>query len=159
MRKTGLILLVVFSLTGCIISAGTLGGFPTITFPISKRKITIAIDTLFVRHPEYKIPNKWKDLDNWSASGYGFLDSRIFYFKTSPEEMYYVSFYGDGNEKTQTDTTSIAISIRAISKGNPKWLLESDLTEIEKKRISDRFYKDVILKLEDYTKSKVTIDN
>ena len=77
----GGILLVIVSLISC---DGTLGGFNTISFSTSKRKIENAIDTLYSNHPDYRIPDKFKEFDNWSKRGYDFLDSRIFYFSQTP---------------------------------------------------------------------------
>lgn len=137
-------------LTSCI-GAGTLGGFDTRTFSTSKRKLVYAIDTLFAKYPEYKIPDKWKRLDDWHDRGYDFLDSRIFYFKSAPEEMYYVSFYGDANDSTQADTTRTGISIRAINNGISGWMLEENTSYSERERIENRFDREIIAKLEQYS--------
>ena len=83
--------LLIISLTSC----GTLGGFDTIEFPTSKQRLVWAIENLYTQNPEFVIPDNLKHLDDWKKRGYGFLDSRIFYFKSSPEEMYYVTFVGD----------------------------------------------------------------
>ena len=71
---------------------GTLGGIDNRTFETPKQNIEKAIETLFVKNPELKIPAKWKDNDDWKKRGFGFLDTIIFYFQSEPEEMYYVSF-------------------------------------------------------------------
>ncbi len=44
-------------------------------------------------NPENRM-RKWKKYDFWDkyGTGYGFLETRMFYFKNPPEEMYYVSF-------------------------------------------------------------------
>ena len=139
--------------------AGTLGGFETITFPTSKRVLVIAIDSLFAQYPDYRIPDKWKKEDDWKERGYGFLDSRIYYFKTKPEEMYYVSFCGDANDSLQIDTTRTGISIRAIDDSiNYRWTKESDISSSEKRRIEKRFQDEIILKLEHYTNSKALVE-
>ena len=57
-------LLLIFTLTGCGMGAGTLGGFGTITFPTSKRTLVVAIDSLFAQYPKYKTPDKWKKEDD-----------------------------------------------------------------------------------------------
>jgi len=151
------IILLICTLTGCGIGAGTLGGFETITFPTSKRILVVAIDSLFAEHPEYKIPNKWKKEDDWKERGYDFLDTRIFYFKSEPEEMYYVSFYGDANDSVQVDTTKTGISIRAIDNNtNYLWTKEDDISSSEEKRINKRFQNEIISKLEQYTNTKAT---
>ncbi|MCS3801428.1 hypothetical protein [Niastella sp. OAS944] len=143
------------ALTGCGLGAGTLGGFATITFPASKKKVIIAIDSLFAQYPEYKIPDKWKKRDDWKERGYNFLDSRIFYFKSEPEEMYYVSFYGDANDSLQVDTTKTGISIRAVDNGaDYVWTKESDISTSEERRISERFQNEIVSKLEHYINAK-----
>jgi len=158
MKKIALVL-IVLTFSGCFISAGTLGGFKAIDFPVSKRKLVSAIDSLYKSYPEYKIPDKWKSFDDWHARGYDFLDSRIFYFKLAPEEMYYISFIGDANNATQTDTTLSSLSIRAVFNDAPKWLLEQDFNSVDKERIQKRFYNEIITKLEYYTKSKSIQEN
>ncbi len=152
MRVSRIALYIILCLgTGCI-GAGTLGGFDTRTFSTSKRKLVAAIDTLYAQYPGYKIPDKWKSLDDWHERGYDFLESRIFYFKSPPEEMYYVAFYGDANDSIQADTTRTGISIRAVSDGTPGWVLEGNTSHSEKKRIQDRFDREIVFKLEQYCK-------
>src|SRR5690606_9957134 len=134
----------------CGFGAGTLGGFDTYFFPTSKKVITNSIDSLYSRHPEYKIPEKWLSLDNWKQRGYDFLDTRIYYFNSAPEEMYYVSFYADANDSIQLDKTKTGISVRAINNGNG-WMLEEETNSSEKIRIEKRFYKEIVSKLEFYS--------
>ena len=47
-----------------ILGCGTLGGFDNITFPITRKIITNAIDTLYIRNPKYIIPGKWKKYES-----------------------------------------------------------------------------------------------
>lgn len=149
-KLNGWLLLVIVSLISC---DGTLGGFNTISFPTSKKNIENAIDTLYSNYPDYRIPDKYKDFDNWSKRGYNFLDSRILYFTHEPEEMYYISFVGD--EESFKDTTHIDIAIRAVFLGSKrKWLKEEDFSKEEKNRIQTRFKNEVISKLEGYTNCK-----
>jgi hypothetical protein len=140
-----------------IMGCGTLGKIgDERDFPVSKRKLEVAMDSLYSQHPEYKIPDKWKAFDGWAKSGYGFLESRIFYFKSSPEEMYYVTFIGDS--VTLADPNKVGIGLRAIYNGdaNGKWLLGNDLDSKEKDRISKRFDDEIIAKLEQYTDTKAS---
>ena len=147
--KASLVLFIIF-LISC---DGTLGGFNTISFPTSKKNLEQALDALYSDYPDYRVPNKYKDFNNWSKSGYDFLDTRIFYFSQTPEEMYYVSFVGD--EEIFKDTTHVDIAIRAVFVENKrKWLKEEDFNEEEKNRIQARFKTEIIAKLEGYTKSK-----
>lgn len=142
------ILLVIF-LTSCI-GAGTLGGFDLRSFSTSKKNIVRAIDSLYLNYPEYVIPSKWTKFDIWKSRGYDFLDSRIFYFSVQPEEMYYVTFYGDANDSIQINHTYTALSIRAYCNGNYKWLKEEDCTSKQKERIQKRFDEEIIPKLQKY---------
>ena len=144
--------LLILLLTSCI-GAGTLGGFEPWTFTTSKQNLVNAIDTFFTRFPDHKVPAKWKSHDDWKERGYDFLESRIFYFKNGPEEMYYVSFLGDGNNSVQVDTNRTSISIRAVNTGNAHWTLEDETSSSEKKRIENRFEQEIVSKLEAYTKS------
>lgn len=143
-------LFVLFTLTSC---DGTLGGFNTVSFPVSKKKLENSIDSLYFNYPEYKIPDKYQEFNNWAKRGYDFLDSRIFYFSQSPEEMYYISFVGD--EQTFKDTTHIDIAIRSVFEDKKmKWLKQEDFSKEEETRIQERFKKEIISKLEKYTNSK-----
>lgn len=135
---------------------GTLGGFNTVSFPVSKKKLEIALDSLYSEHPEYILPNKWEENNDWSKRGYDFLDSRIFYFKEEPEEMYYISFIGD--KSTFKDTTHIDIAIRSVFIADKyNWFMEEDFNQNEIDRIELRFMNEIILKLEKYTISKSKI--
>ncbi|MFC5682023.1 hypothetical protein ACYE2N_09500 [Flavobacterium sp. MAHUQ-51] len=157
-KRNNSIILIIFLLTSCI-GAGTLGGFDLRTFPVSKRKIVLAIDTLYKHYPEYKIPDKWKIYDDWHKRGYDFLDSRIFYFKKYPEEMYYVTFYGDANDSIQVDTTKTSLSIRTYHNEQfNRWIKEENCNSKEKKRIQKRFDEEIISKVELYLNSKVIIE-
>ncbi len=144
-------------MTICL-GCGTLGGFKPWTFTTSKRNLVNAIDTLFNKNPQYKIPAKWKSLDDWKERGYDFLDSRIFYFKSTPEEMYSGTFLGNLNNSAQVDTNTTTICIRAVDNGNRHWTLENETSSSEKKRIENRFQVEVISKLEEYTKTITTRD-
>lgn len=138
---------------------GTLGGFDNRNFVTPKQNIEKAIDLLFVKNPKLKVPEKWKEYDNWKKNGYGFLDTRIFYFQSEPEEMYYVSFVEDGNEKQDKNGPTI-LAIRSIfTKKHNKWLKEEDLGFDEKDRIEKRFDAEVIGKLEKYSGVKSTRQN
>lgn len=150
-KTKGFLLLIAFLLVSC--DGNYLGGFNTLSFPISKKRLEVALDSLYYNNPEYKIPNKFQDFNNWSKMGYDFLDSRIFYFKEKPEEMYYISFIGD--EETFKDSTHIDVAIRSVfivSKKN--WFEQKDFTKEEENRIQTRFKSEVISKLEKYTNSK-----
>jgi len=155
--------IVVILLLGCAIyifnlfnnfGAGTLGGFDEREFPTSKQHLVKAIDTLFLKHPEYEPPYDWKRFDDWRERGYDFLDSRIFYFSSSPREMYYVSFLGDANDSVQVNSSLTSISIRAVNNGTPGWTTEKEFDSSNRERIEQRFNEEIISKIEAYTKTK-----
>ena len=150
MKKILLNALILFFIEVFITGCGTLGGIgDNIYFATSKKKLEIAIDSLFSKHPEYMILPEWEIYNDWSASGYDFLESRIFYF-SNPDEMYYVTFVGDST--LLADSTKIGIGIRAVCKGTYKWLLDADLNSKEKERIEKRFDDEIISKLKQNTK-------
>jgi hypothetical protein len=153
-KKACVILIFIFSFVCCcIVACGTLGGIGNeIYFPTSKRKVEIAIDSLYNNYPEYKLPGKWKKFNTWSDRGYNFLESRIFYFKSSPEEMYYVTFIGDST--VMADTNKVRIGIRAIDNGIGRWFVEKDLDPKERERIEKRFNDEIVSKLKRYLSIK-----
>ena len=149
--KTKLYLL--FLIVICTNCDGTLGGFNIISFPVSKKKLEVAFDSLYSNYPEYQIPDKYQEFNKWQYWGANSLDAKTFYFSQSPEEMYYISFVGD--EQTFKDTTHIDISIRSVFIGNKrKWLKQEEFTKEEESRIQTRFKTEIITKLEKYTNSK-----
>ncbi|HLC82499.1 MAG TPA: hypothetical protein VJI69_01635 [Bacteroidia bacterium] len=155
--KNLIILLLLFSLSGCGVlfyGAGTLGGFDIRFFPVAKIEVVKAISDLYRNNPEYSIPEKWKQHDDWKARGYGFLDTRIFYFKNPPEEMYYVSFYGDSIK--QANPHKIGIAIRAVYNDSHGWDLEKEFKRKERERVEQRFQNEIIAKLEGYIEKKST---
>ena len=146
----------IFFVSNYIIScgplAGTLGGFHERTFPIEKQRFIKCLDSLYGKYPEYIIPSKWEFQNDWSQRGYNFLESRIFYFKSFPEEMYYVTIQDTENSSS---TKNIGIAVRSVFKGNAnRWYLNDDCDSKERKRIENRFDTEIITKLEELTKTK-----
>lgn len=147
-----ILIILLFLLISCNYSAGTLGSFPAFNFPVSREHLQFSIDSLYRGNPQYKIPEKWIDKDNWSERGYDFLESRIFYFSDNPEEMYYVTF--EGKNFNLDDKTNAVLAIRAVINKNSRWL-KFDEIEIERRnQIQKRFYDEIISKLEMITGSK-----
>jgi len=111
---------------------------------------------MYDEYPEYHVPDGLKKYDNWSKRGYDFLEGRVLYFGAPPEELYYVTYIGDS--LTLLDTMKIGIAIRAIYKPGQanKWLLGEELTPVENDRITNRFKREIIAKLEGYTKTKAS---
>ncbi|AWV97142.1 hypothetical protein [Arcticibacterium luteifluviistationis] len=151
-----LFILLLFAMISC---DGTLGGFESRSFNTPKQNIKRAIDTLFATNNELKIPEKWNEHDDWEDRGFGFLDTRIFYFQSEPEEMYYVSFVENGNEKQDENGPTI-LAIRSIfTKRHNNWLKEEDFDDMEKERIETRFDTEIISKLENYSGVKAVRKN
>jgi hypothetical protein len=152
--KIKIFLFFLFSLI--FFNCGTLGGFDSRNFTTHKKNIEKAIDTLFAKNPELVIPEKWKSNDDWKKRGFGFLDTRIFYFQSEPEEMYYVSFVSDGNEKQDENGPTILAVRSVFTKRHNKWLKEEDFDDNAKERIENRFDTEIISKLEKYSGLKAT---
>lgn len=145
----------ILSCLGCGFGAGTLGGFDERVFPTSKMRLAKAIDSLYKEYDTYKLPVKWKHLDDWHERGYDFLDSRIFYFRNQPEEMYYISFIGMPEDSALNERSG-TIAIRAVCDSASGWILEENTSRSQKRRIEDRFDSEIIAKLERYTGVKAT---
>jgi hypothetical protein len=150
LKKSTILITWVVLLAGC----GTLGGFDPRTFSTKKIYIERAIDSLYSVCPEYRMPAKWKKYDFWDSAGYGFLETRMFYFKNPPEEMYYVSFI----EYPSQDTTTTTISIRSVFNGD-RWTKEEDTHRQEELRIEKRFDSEIVSKIGRFSNSYVITDN
>jgi len=152
-----IVLFLIFIAVGC---DGTLGGFKTRKFPVSKQKLVVAIESFYQRNPQFINPPKWKEEEeSWKKRGYDFLDARFFYLQDTPEELYYVSFIGDENDSIQSNANSVSIAIRAVfTRKNNRWLYEKDFNEEEKTRIENRFNNVIISKLEKYVGAKALIE-
>jgi hypothetical protein len=140
-------------LIGCLFvifysGCGTLGGWTDVCFSVPKKTFEVGVDSLFTNHAEYKIPPKWNDFNDWHKAGYDFLESWIFYFQSSPEEMYYVTIVDNPVNSVEPRTT---IAIRAINMGSYRWFNYDDVSEKEHKRIQERFDTEIIPKLEAFT--------
>lgn len=135
-------------------ACGTLGGFDPRTFSTKKVYIARAIDSLYRVCPEYRMPTKWKKYDFWESAGYGFLDTRMFYFKNPPEEMYYVSFLDYPSQDSSTTT----ISIRSVFNGQ-RWVKEEDTHRKEEERIEKRFDSEIVSKLGKFAHAYVITDH
>ena len=121
----------------------SLNGFETYRFETKKHHLENLIDTVFFDSQTINncIPQKWIHLDDWEKRGFDFPDTRIFYFPSSPEEMYYVSFLGDSTYWNQC--TYAEISIRAVG-GKNGWKHAKSINEKNKNRIEKRFTKEII---------------
>jgi hypothetical protein len=126
--------------------------FPEIYFSVPNRIVKIGIDSLFAKNIRFKMPKKWQNLDNWSQRGLGFLDSKIFYFQSNPEEMYYVTF----SHYTGEDSKTCSLGIMGVNQGF-RWFEYTEITDSEKIRIEERFEREIVEKLQTYTHTKATV--
>jgi hypothetical protein len=131
-------------LFGCNVS-GQIGS--TFNFPTSKQNMELAIDSLYAKYPEYKVPAKWQAFNNFSPGASAYIEGKVFYFKSNPEEMYYVSLIsGSGHHSGR-----VGLAIRAINKGSADWLQEQAMGYDDEDRIQARFKTEIISKLETFT--------
>lgn len=164
MKNAGLLVLI-FICFGCNNLVGTLGVFQQWTFPVSEQRLDQEIVSFYKNYPAYNIPEKWKYLDNWEERGFRFLDGKIVYFANNPEEMYYVSYSQKDHEfDDDKNSFSTTIAVRAVNNSSDygngvayeKWNTVDDFKEKKKEedRINERFYNEVILKLEKHMNVK-----
>lgn len=136
-----------------MISAGSLGGWETVVFPVTEKRLIIGIDSLFKSYPEYHIPEKWKyDTEHMTGNNYSNKKVYYYYFVTDPEEMYFVTFIDAGSFSKNPNYARIAV--RAVGSGDDSWKLNKNCDEKEKLRIAKRFHDEIVTKLEDITKTK-----
>jgi hypothetical protein len=139
--------LICTALMSCGVS-GQIGN--TFNFPTSKKNMELAIDSLYAKYPEYKVPAKWQAFNNFSPGASAYTEGKTFYFKSNPEEMYYVSLISGSRHHSDR----VGLAIRAINKGSEDWLLEQAMGYDDEDRIQDRFKTEIISKLETFTKVK-----
>ncbi|PTS93386.1 hypothetical protein DBR11_25425 [Pedobacter sp. HMWF019] len=134
------------------IDAGSFSGWNTIVFPISPKKLDVAVDQLFKEYPNYVMPEKWKNYgEDWIKQGYIRKKIFIFYFESAPEEMYYVSLVDAGYTE---HTEYVRIAVRGVETGNGHWKQNKQCSDEQRKRIEDRFKNEIVSKLETYVKAK-----
>ena len=141
------------SLIAACDTAGQIGD--TANFKTSHPILEVAIDSLYIQHPEYKTPQKWAQYNSLAIKPLPYMFKKIFYFKSNPEEMYYVSLIDDS--VMTGDTSQTGLAIRAVYRGGG-WLQEDKFNYKEQKQIQRRFNKEIISKLKGYTKAKVYME-
>jgi len=140
--------------TGC----NTFGGLDgAVNFHTNADTMARAIDSLYAKYPEYKLPAKWQAYDNLSLKPTPGIVNKIIYFKGAPEEMYYISVINDSLVSGSRHRNLLAI--RAVNQGSPKWLQSEDINYKEEKRIRKRFSQEIIAKLKVYIKGKSSDDD
>lgn len=135
---------------------GSLGGWASITFPVPKDKLKLAIDSLRNTNPENEIPEKWRyDSEYWERDAGGVKEPEVLYIKKQPEEMYFFSYIPMEDNQSKTSTT---IALRSVFR-NGTWHRKAVLDTTEQRRISRRFYEEIIAKLELITNTKSRSEN
>lgn len=135
---------------------GSLGGWASITFPVPKDKLKLAIDSLRNTNPENEIPERWRyDSEYWERDSGGIKEPEVLYIKKQPEEMYYFSYIPMEDNQSNTSTT---VALRSVFR-NGTWYRKAVLDTTEQRRISRRFYEEIIAKLELITNTKSRSEN
>lgn len=158
MLKSFFLLLISVVLFSCNYPGeGSLGGWSYITFPVQKDKFKVAIDSFRNANPENEIPEKWQyDSQYWKRNSAGIIESELLYVKKEPEEMYFISYIPNDDDKNGKSTTIIAL--RSVFR-NGTWHRKSKLDTTEQKRISKRFYQEIIAPLELITNTRSIAEN
>jgi hypothetical protein len=129
---------------------GSLGGWALITFPVQKDTFKLAVDSLRNANPENEIPEKWQyDSEYWKRNPGGITESEVLYIKKGQEEMYFFSYIPRENQ----NVISTTIALRSVYR-NGTWYRKLDIDTMEQKKVSMRFYKEIIAKLELITKTR-----
>jgi len=124
----------------------------TINFRTTKPQLETAIDSLYAKYPQYKLPAKWAKYNNFPVKNPEYLETKIFYFKSQPEEMYYISLIDDS--VMTGDSARTGLAIRAVNRGDGTLLKEDNIDFEDGKRMEKRFNDEIVSKLEALTKTK-----
>lgn len=128
---------------------GALGGWSYVVFPMQKEKFKLAVDSFRKAHPENVIPEKWQyDSEYWQKDASAPLEGEVLYLKKGGEEMYFFSFIPIGEDRGST-----TIALRSVFK-NGNWYRRVNFDKAEQKRISKRFYEQILVELESITNTK-----
>lgn len=155
MKNSIVVVFVLFfcSCTGSL-GAGSLSAWEIRVFEVPEVKLIAGIDCFLQTNPKYSVIQKWKDMaDGWEKA-YSFMKTYVFYFDQSPSEMYYVTLIdaGYGNNPNYS-----RLAIRAVENGSGSFKQYEEFNAVEQERIRTRFYREVIVELEQivHTKSYV----
>jgi hypothetical protein len=148
-------IVIICCMAGMLASCDTEGQIgDTIRFRADKQNLDKAIDSLYAKYPEYKVPPTWEKYKNLSLRPNSYIEDKFFYFKSQPEEMYYVALIDDS--AMAGDSARSRLAIRAINHGDGKWVLESGIDYKEEKAIVKRFDDEIVAKLKAYMKVRVS---
>ncbi|WP_183575460.1 hypothetical protein HDF18_16185 [Mucilaginibacter sp. X5P1] len=149
-----LIIIIIGCICSMLAACGTMGQIgDSVRFSTSTAKLESALDSLYKNYPEYKMPATWAKYKSSIVRESPFTEDKFFYFKSNPEELYYVVLI---NDSVMTDDSArTRLAIRAVNRGSDKWILESGLDNDEEEAVIKRFDDEIVSKLRVYTKSKV----
>ncbi|RZK38482.1 MAG: hypothetical protein EOO90_22180 [Pedobacter sp.] len=154
MKKLIFLIFICFAGSCSLPSAGTLGGWDIFVFPVSDKNMDNYLSVFYRKHQEFQVPKEKKYIeDYWEKSGYTFLKGMFFYFSTKPSRIYYVTYIDAGFGVENPEYARIAL--RAVYKEeDDKWHIKDKLVKEEQDNIKAIFEKEVILKLEEISKTK-----
>lgn len=142
-------ILIVFSLFlySCNnIGAGSNGAWKIKGFPFTNKEVTASVNSLYEKYPEYLIPKKWEEESGyWKNDGYDKSRILFFYFKSAPEEMYFVFLVAPGFVDHPEYARLAVISVYSEKTG---WKVIKEQSDKDKVRIQQRFENEIISKLE-----------
>jgi len=150
-------IILLFAICGFLTACDTMGQIgDTANFRTSHPVLEAAIDTLYDKNPEYNVPAKWAQDSSMGMKPLPYMFRKIFYFKSNPEEMYYVSLIDDS--VMTGDTSQTGLAIRAVNRGDG-WMKADKFDYKQAKKIQKRFNKEIISKLKEYSKAKVDMED
>jgi len=155
-HKQAKVLIIIGCICSVLAACNTLGQVgDSVRFNTSTLKLDNAIDSLYKNYPEYQMPATWAKYKNSivKRSPSLYTEDKFFYFKSNPNEMYYVVLVNDS--LMTDDSARTRLAIRAVNRGSDKWTLESGLDNDAEKAVIKRFDDEIVTKLRAYTKSKV----
>jgi len=155
-HKQAKVLIMLCCICSMLAACNTLGQIgDSVRFNTSTANLENALDSLYKNYPEYKMPATWAKYKSSivKVSPSPYTEDKFFYFKSNPEELYYVVLI---NDSVMTDDSArTRLAIRAVNRGSDKWILESGLDNDAEETIIKRFDDEIVSKLRVYTKSKV----
>lgn len=154
MKKLVFIVFICFASSCSVPSAGTLGGWGIFVFPVKEQNMDAYLKLFYQEHPQFQIPDDKKYIeDYWKKGGYGFLKGMFFYFSTKPARTYYVTYIDAGFGVENPEYARIAL--RAVYKEeDDRWYIKDKLSKEEQDNIKTVFENEIVLKLEEVTKTK-----
>ncbi|AFD06656.1 hypothetical protein [Solitalea canadensis] len=154
MKKLVLIIFIAFATSCSPPSAGTLGGWDIIVFPLKEEKMESYLKQFYHQYPQFQVPTEKKYIeDYWKDAGYSFLKGKFFYIENEPSRIYYVTYVDAGFGVQHPEYTRIAL--RAVYKSeNDRWYIKDKFSIKEQDDISEVFKNEIILRLEQLTETK-----